>query len=70
MKVGDLVVMAKGHKSRWLPDKNPIGIIVAHYPEEGFLEESLSVLWSDEQEPAIAFPDWLEVVGHRPSSKL
>ena len=67
MKVGDLVVMARRpHR----PEEYTIGIIVAHYPKEGFLEESLSVLWSDEREPAIAFPDWLEVVGHCPSSKL
>lgn len=67
MKVGDLVVMARRPHRPW---ENLIGIIVAHYPEEEFLEESLSVLWSGEQEPTVVFPDWLEVVGHRPGSKL
>ncbi len=62
MKVGDLVVIVEKHRSIYRPDENPIGVIVEHFPTEGYLEESVHVLWSGQEQVTVAFPDWLEVV--------
>jgi len=68
MKVGDLVVIVEKHRSVYRPGEHLIGVIVEHFPAEGYLEESVHVLWSGQEQVTVAFANWLEVINESRNS--